>query len=103
MMRFSIKTSALVLLLVFVVASAGAALAMMRGTTGRRLVARQGDTILVPSTMTRCVVTAEGGVPSLLCSRVSQHRYDVVFFRHNLFVYKQGAPDTPVFSAHGRP
>jgi hypothetical protein len=37
------------------------------------------------------------------CAFKPKARFTVVFFNDNLFVYRNGNPDNPVFSTHGRP
>jgi|SRR6266511_5570380 len=36
-------------------------------------------------------------------SPIARARYEVVFCKNNLFVYRYGHPDNPVFSARGKP
>jgi hypothetical protein len=72
-------------------------------TAQRTFVLRVGDTASVPAASTRCLVTQEGGAASTVCSHFPRPSYSVVFFKNDLFVYKNGNPDKPVFSAHGRP
>ena len=64
-----------------------------------------GDTFRVPAAATRCLVSTEGGAPDVICAHtpVSRARYDIVFYKNNLFVFRNGNPDKPVFSARGRP
>jgi hypothetical protein len=69
----------------------------------RRLTASLGDTVVVPASKTKCVVSAEGGIPNYVCSRSGKHTYQVVFYRDNILVFKEGHPEDPVFSAHGGP
>ncbi len=71
--------------------------------TNRVLVARVGDTIRVPATATRCVVGTKARDPKLSCSHRPKPRYGVVFYVDNLFVYRNGNPDNPVFTAGGHP
>jgi len=51
------------------------------------------------------VVSQEGGATNTICGHtpLARARYSVVFYRDNLFVYRNGRPDKPVFSARGRP
>jgi len=37
----------------------------------------------------------------VICTHTPRARYSVVFFKDNLFVYRNGNPDNPVFSARG--
>jgi hypothetical protein len=64
-----------------------------------------GDSFRVPAAATRCLVSKEGGAPDVICTHtpVARARYDVVFYKNNLFVFRNGNPDKPVFSARGRP
>ena len=64
---------------------------------------RQGDVFRVPSATTRCLVSQEGGLPRLYCSRIGGGRYTVDFFRTRIHVWRNGNPDAPVFSARWRP
>jgi hypothetical protein len=64
---------------------------------------RMGDVFRVPAAKTRCLVSQEGGAADVVCRHVPRARYTVVFFAKNLFVYRSGRPDNPVFSAHGKP
>jgi hypothetical protein len=73
--------------------------------TARVFTGRAGDAFRVPASATRCVVSQEGGAANTICRHtpLSRARYSVVFYRDNLFVYRNGRPDNPVFSAKGRP
>jgi hypothetical protein len=64
---------------------------------------RQGDVFRVPSAATRCLVSHEAGLPRLYCSRIGGGRYTVDFFRSRIFVWRNGNPDAPAFSARWRP
>lgn len=64
---------------------------------------RLGDVFRVPAAATRCVVSVEGGAANTMCRHTPRARYSVVFYRDNLLVYRNGRPDSPVFSAKGRP
>ena len=72
-------------------------------TRNRVFTGRQGDVFRVPSARVRCVVTQEGGAPELLCRHTPKANYSVVYFKDNLFVYRNALPDTPIFSARGKP
>jgi hypothetical protein len=63
----------------------------------RTYTGRRGDVFRVPTIGVRCVAAQEGGSPNLLCRYAPRGRYDVVFFREILYVYRRGAPDDPVF------
>jgi hypothetical protein len=62
-----------------------------------------GDVVRVPAAATRCLINSEAGAARLQCSHSPSARYEVVFYRNNLFVYRNGHPDQPVFSAQGKP
>lgn len=62
-----------------------------------------GDVVRVPAAATRCLINSEAGAARVQCSHTPNARYEVVFYRENLFVYRNGRPDQPVFSAQGRP
>ncbi|HTE83954.1 MAG TPA: hypothetical protein VK821_04415 [Dehalococcoidia bacterium] len=66
---------------------------------------RIGDSFRVPAAATRCVASTEGGAADLICAHtpVALARYEVVFYKDNLFVFRNGNPDKPVFSARGKP
>jgi hypothetical protein len=81
---------------VFCVVTVGAAAGTERVYTGR-----VGDVFRVPATATRCTVSREAGAADLICEHTPRTRYSVVFFKDNLFVYRNGNPDSPVFSARG--
>jgi hypothetical protein len=72
---------------------------------GRATAAEQadGDVFRAKAVAMQCLAAQEGGAPSVICSHVPGARYSVVFFRDNLFVYRNGEPDRPVFSAEGEP
>jgi hypothetical protein len=105
------RASAIGLALVVVVAGAGGA-ALDRAVSQdadasatRVFTGRIGDVFVAHGPAARCVVSQEAGAPRLSCRHtpLGRGRYDVVFFKDNLFVYRNGRPDTPVFSAHGKP
>ncbi len=64
-----------------------------------------GDVFRVPAAATRCLVSAEAGAANLHCAHtpLARARYEVVFYNDNLFVYRNGHPDYPVFTARGKP
>lgn len=74
-------------------------------STGGIYTGHLGDVFRVPSAAARCLVTAEAGAPKLSCNHVpvARARYNVIFYKDNLFVFRYGNPDRPVFSARGRP
>jgi hypothetical protein len=63
-----------------------------RTSTGRR-----GDVFRVPAIGVRCVVSQEGGSTNLHCGYSPSGRYEAVFFKQSLYVYRRGLPDDPVF------
>jgi hypothetical protein len=71
--------------------------------TARVYTGRQGDVFRVPSATTRCLVTHEAGVPRLYCSRIGGGRYTVDFFRTSILVWRNGNPDSLMFSAKWGP
>lgn len=64
---------------------------------------RQGDVFRVPSAATHCLVTQEAGFPRLYSRRIGGGRYTIDFFRSSILVWRNGNPDSPVFSARWRP
>jgi hypothetical protein len=63
------------------------------------------DVFRVPGAATRCEVGMEAGSPNVSCSHVpySRARHEVVVYRDNILVFRNGDPDSPVWSARGRP
>jgi hypothetical protein len=74
-------------------------------STGRIYTGGVGDVFRVSAAATRCLVSSEAGAVNVHCSHLplARARYEVVFYRDNLFVYRSGNPDDPVFSAKGKP
>ena len=66
---------------------------------------RLHDVFRVPGAGLRCEVSEEGMAVNASCGHVpyAQARYQVVFYKDNILVYRLGNPDKPVWSAHGRP
>jgi hypothetical protein len=64
---------------------------------------RQNDVVRAPGAATRCTAEVEGGFKNLLCRRSPEGRYQVVFYRDSILVWKNGNPDMPVFSARWQP
>jgi hypothetical protein len=60
---------------------------------------RQNDVVRAPGASTRCTASAEGRVKNLFCRRSPEGRYEVVFYTDSIFVWKNGSPDKPAFSA----
>jgi hypothetical protein len=104
-MRTSFFVVALVADAAFLVGQATAPGAAPAAPSSRVFTGRLGDAFRVPASATRCVVGSEGGSPRTTCwhTPLARARYSVVFYRDNLFVYRYGRPDNPVFSARGRP
>jgi len=63
---------------------------------------RRGDVVRIPAAATRCVASAEGGIPNLFCTRTPGGRYQVVVNADSIFVWKVGEPDDPAFSVRWR-
>jgi hypothetical protein len=70
---------------------------------GRSVTVRLGDVVRVPEAAVRCMVGLEGGARNFTCRHVPRPRYSVVYYRDNLFVFRNGFSDDPVFSARGKP
>jgi hypothetical protein len=66
---------------------------------------RVNDVFRVPGAALRCEVGQEGGAINTSCGHVpyAQARYQVVFYKNNLLVFRLGNPDRPVWSSRGRP
>ena len=56
----------------------------------------QGESFLVPATATRCEASQEGGLPNLFCTRTSNGRYQVVFWKDEVQVYDLARPHEPM-------
>ena len=104
-MRTSFFVVALVAAAAFVVGQATAPGTTPAAPSSRVFTGRPGDAFRVPASTTRCVVGQEAGAGRTICwhTPLARARYSVVFYRDNLFVYRNGRPDNPVFSAEGRP
>jgi len=104
-MRISLLALLMLIVGTFVLGRATAPGAAPAATDTRVYTGRTGDVFRVPASSTRCVVSQEGGAANTMCRHtpLALARYDVVFYRDNLFVYRNGRPDNPVFSARGRP
>jgi hypothetical protein len=63
------------------------------------------DVFRVPAAAIRCEVGAEAGATNLSCEHVpfSHARHQVVFYKNNILAYRLGKPDSPVWSARGKP
>lgn len=70
---------------------------------GKVLTAKQGDTIRIPGIATRCVLSQEAGAPDMLCEHSPRGRFELVVIKSRLFVYRNGDPDHPRFSARWKP
>jgi hypothetical protein len=47
-----------------------------------------GDVVDVPQAATRCVASAEGGSPNFFCERNPAGRYEVVFYKDSVLIWK---------------
>jgi len=69
---------------------------------GRVYTLREGDSVRVPVTATRCVVSGEAGIPNLFCDRIgSGGRFEVVFWSDSVDLYdlaRHGEPMVPTYS-----
>jgi len=54
---------------------------------------RTGDVVRAPLAATRCEASAEGGSPNLFCTRTPSGRYQVVFYKDTVLIYRVGDPD----------
>jgi hypothetical protein len=63
------------------------------------------DVFRVPGAAVRCEVGSEAAALNVSCEHVpfSHARHEVVFYKNNILVYRLGKPDSPVWSARGRP
>jgi hypothetical protein len=111
-MRATREGTIVAALVVCCIVAVGAGFALGRATTASSAAAagksrvytgRAGDVLRVPAAAARCTVSREAGATNLICVHTPRARYSVVFYRDNLFVYRNGNPDNPVFSARGRP
>jgi hypothetical protein len=96
---------ALVAAAAFVAGRATGPAAAPAATSSHVYVGRLGDVFRVPGAATRCLVSHELSAVNTICSHTPQSRarYSVVFYRDNLLVYRNGNPDSVVFSAKGKP
>jgi hypothetical protein len=56
---------------------------------------RTGDVARAPLAATRCEASAEGGTPNLFCTRILGGRYQVVFYKDVVLIFRVGDPDNP--------
>ena len=103
MMRLSLVCLPLAIAAAFLLGRATSPDTASATTSGHVYTGRLGDVFRVPAAATRCLVSEEGGAADLICAHTPRSRYSVVFFKDDLFVYRNGNPDTPVFSARGKP
>lgn len=103
MMRLWLVCLPLLIAAAFVVGRATSPDAASASAMSHVYTGRIGDAFRIPAAATRCVVSQEGGAANVVCAHTPKSRYSVVFFRDNLFVYRTGNPDNPVFSARGTP
>jgi hypothetical protein len=59
----------------------------------RVYVLRDGDIVLRREAATRCAASQEGGFPNLFCTRITNGRYDVVFYSDSVLLWPH--PRTP--------
>ena len=103
--RFSLFALPLLIVGAFLLGRATRPVEASAATGGHVYSGVMGDSFRVPTAGTRCVVGEEAGAANVSCRHIpsAQARYSVVFYRDNLFVYRNGKPDDPVFSARGKP
>lgn len=65
--------------------------------TGRHVYTlRMGDVVRVPAAATRCEASAEAGIPNLFCTRTARGRYQVIFYKDGVYVWRLAlGPDGP--------
>lgn len=66
---------------------------------------RVNDVFRVPGAAVRCEVGKEAAMTNVSCEHVpyARTRYEVVFYKDNILVYRLGHPDNPVWTARGKP
>jgi hypothetical protein len=66
---------------------------------------RMYDVFRVPGAAVRCEVSAEAGAQTLSCEHVpyARARFQVVYERDNILVFRLGHANNPVWSARGKP
>jgi len=79
------------------------ATAVAATTTRRVYTLRRGDLVRVPGAATRCVASGEAGIPNLFCRRAPEGSHQIVLSADQIFVFKNGEPDDPAFSARWKP
>ena len=99
-MRLAVALIAMALVIGF---SLGQVMSPAAAPAGHVYTGREGDVFLVSAAAARCAVGQEGGAPNLICAHAPDARYSVVFYKDGLFVYRNGRPDNPVFSARRKP
>ena len=104
-MRISLLVLALVAAVAFIVGRASSPDAAPAATSSHVYSGRLGDVFRVPGAATHCLVSHEIGAVNTICRHtpLARARYSVVVYRDNLLVYRNGNPDSVVFSAKGRP
>lgn len=105
MIRLSLLSLPLLMAAAFLVGHATSPSVASAKTSAHVYTGRFGDVFRVPAAATRCLVSAEAGAANVHCAHmpIARARYEVVFYKNNLFVYRYGHPDNPVFSARGKP
>jgi hypothetical protein len=56
---------------------------------------RTGDVARAPLAATRCEASGEAGIPNLFCTRTPRGRYQVVFYKNDVLIFRVGDPDNP--------
>jgi hypothetical protein len=104
-MRLSIACLPVVIATAFLVGRATSLAPAVGASAAHVYTGRLNDVFRVPAAALRCEVSAEAGSVKVSCGHVpyAKARHDIVFYKDNTFVYRLGHPDTPVWSAKGRP
>jgi hypothetical protein len=90
----------LLMLVAFLVGRATNPTAATAQTENHVYTLRQNDVVRAPGAATRCTASIEGGFKNLFCRRSPEGRYEVVFYKDSILVWRNGNPDNPAFSAH---
>jgi hypothetical protein len=103
--RFLIVSLPFVIAGAFLVGRATSPAGAVGASTTHVYTGRLNDVFRVPAAALRCEVNAEAGSVKVSCGHVpyARARHDVVFYRDNILVFRLGNPDTPVWSARGKP
>jgi hypothetical protein len=89
----------------FLLASVPAVIALAIPASTHVYTGRLNDVFRVPGAALQCEVSKEARMPDVSCGHVpyARARYQVVFYKDNVLVYRLRRPDNPVWSAKGRP